>query len=151
MTNLAMACKPANAVVQPVPPKLQEKPKPVYAEVGHARIQALRTVWPIVYCRMEGLPNISTTQMLEELCIQFPGRFTPKQYNTLLRRMNQWRRDAKARGIIIGPKTYRRYSDKPRGKRPDAFKDHWVEMTQCLEEHPDQTALELLVEFQPDI
>lgn len=53
-----------------------------------------------------------------------------------------------ARGVVIGPKTYRRHSDKPRGRRPDIFKDHWEEMARCLEEHPDQTALELVVEFQ---
>src|SRR6476619_717687 len=51
-------------------------------------------------------------------------------------------------GVVIGSKTYRRLSDKPRGRRPDTFKDHWEEMMQCLEQHPDQTALELLVEFQ---
>jgi transposase len=50
--------------------------------------------------------------------------------------------------VVIGPKTYRRFSDKPRGRRPDLFKDHWQEMVQCLEEQPDQTALELLIEFQ---
>src|SRR6185437_7061856 len=49
---------------------------------------------------------------------------------------------------VIGPKSYRRLSDKPRGRRPDIFKDHWEEMARCLEERPDQTALELLVEFQ---
>jgi transposase len=38
--------------------------------------------------------------------------------------------------------------DKPRGRRPDIFKDHWQEMAQCLEQRPDQTALELLIEFQ---
>ena len=104
--------------------------------------------WPIVARRLEGLPNINASQLFEELCLRFPGRFTRKQYNTLLRRVNRWRKDARARGVIIGPKTYRRYSDKPRGKRPDPFKDHWKEMVQCLEEHPDQTALELLIEFQ---
>ena len=52
-----------------------------------------------------------------------------------------------ARGVEIGPKKYR-LSDKPRGRRPDIFKDHWAEMVQCLEEDPDQTALELLIEFQ---
>ena len=57
-------------------------------------------------------------------------------------------RDACARGVVIGPKTYRRISDKPRGRRADIFKDHWQEMTHFLEEYPDQTALELLVEFQ---
>ena len=88
------------------------------------------------------------TQLFDELCIQFPGRFTRRQYKTLLRRVNLWRRDARARGVVIGSKTYRRHSDKPRGRRPDIFKDHWEEMTRCLEERPDQTALELLVEFQ---
>jgi hypothetical protein len=85
---------------------------------------------------------------IHELCIQFPGRFTRKQYKTLLRRVNLWRQDARARGVVIGPKTYRRLSDKPRGRRPDIFKDNWEEMVQCLEQRPDQTALELLVEFQ---
>jgi len=134
----------------PEPPALipQDRPQPIYATRGHARIQALRMAWPIVARRLEGLPNINASQLFEELCLRFPGRFTRKQYNTLLRRVNRWRKDARARGVIIGPKTYRRYSDKPRGKRPDPFKDHWKEMVQCLEEHPDQTALELLLEFQ---
>jgi hypothetical protein len=128
--------------------KIPERSQPIYAERGHARIQALRMVWPIVCRRLEGLPNINATQLFEELCIQFPGRFTPKQYKTLLRRVNLWRRDARARGVVIGPKTYRRLSDKPRGRRPDTFKEHWDEMVQSLEERPDQTALELLIEFQ---
>jgi hypothetical protein len=42
----------------------------------------------------------------------------------------------------------RRLSDKSRGRRPDTFSRHWGEMAQCLEENPDQTALELRVEFQ---
>ena len=53
-----------------------------------------------------------------------------------------------ARGVVIGPKTLRRSNDKPRGRRRLVFADHWDEMAQCLEEHPDQTAVELLVEFQ---
>jgi len=129
-------------------PKLQEKPQPIYAKRGHARVQALRTVWPIVCRRLEGLPNINAMQLFEELCIRFPGRFTRRQYRTLLRRVNLWRKDASARGVVIRTKTYRRFSDKPRGRRPDIFKDNWAEMAQSLEEHPDQTALELLVEFQ---
>ncbi|WP_206437492.1 hypothetical protein [Mesorhizobium sp. M6A.T.Cr.TU.016.01.1.1] len=87
-------------------------------------------------------------QLFEELCIQFPGRFTRKQYKTFARRVGVWRQAARVRGVVIGPKTYRLLSDKPRGRRPDIFKDDWEEMTQCLEEFPDQTALELLVEFQ---
>ena len=132
----------------PAPAKAPERLQLVYAEPGHAKVQALRMAWPIVCRRLEGLPNISATQLFEELCIQFPGRFTRKQYNTLLRRVNRWRRDARARGVVVGPKTYRRLNDKPRGRRTDTFKDHWQEMVLCLEERPDQTALELLVEFQ---
>jgi hypothetical protein len=128
--------------------KMQEKPKPIYAEPGRARVQALRMVWPIACRRLEELPNINAMQLFEELCIQFPGRFTPKQYKTLVRRVNLWRQEARARGVAIGPKTYRRRSDRPRGRRPDIFKEHWDEMVQCLEDWPDQTALELLVEFQ---
>src|SRR6202790_4774230 len=95
-------------------------------------------VWPTVCRRFEGLPNINATQLFEELCIQFPGRFTRKQYKTLLRRVNIWRRDARARGVVIGPKRYRRLSDKPRGRPPDIFKDHWAEMRQCLDARPDR-------------
>jgi hypothetical protein len=104
--------------------------------------------WPIVCRRLESLPNINASQLFDELCVQFPGRFTPRQYKTLLRRVNLWRRDALARGVVIGPRTYRLHSDKPRGRRPEIFKEHWEEMRRCLDERPDQTALELLVEFQ---
>jgi hypothetical protein len=97
---------------------------------------------------LKGLPNINATQLFEELCIQFPGRFTSKQYKTLLRRVHGWRRDARARGVVIGPKTYRRLSTKPRGRRPDPFGEHWAEMLESLEASPDQTALELLLEFK---
>ena len=146
----------ATSALKPVAPptpgatsaKTQEKPTPVYAEPGRARIQALRMVWPIVCRRLEEFPNINATQLFEELCVQFPGRFTRKQYKSLVRRVSRWRQDARARGVITGPKTYRRLSDKPRGRRPDIFRNHWEEMTRCLEDHPDQTALELLVEFQ---
>jgi hypothetical protein len=97
---------PASTVMpQPVTPlasaKVPERPQLIYAEGGHARIQALRMAWPIVCRRLEGLPNINATQLFEELCIQFPGRFTPRQYKTLLRRVNLWRRDARARGVVI--------------------------------------------------
>jgi len=139
--------------VTPPPPaakyaNTQERPRPIYAEPGQARIQALRMVWPIACRRLKEFPNINATQLFEELCVQFPGRFTRKQYQTLLRRVRFWRQNARARGAETGPKTYRRLSEKPRGRRPDIFKEHWEEMAHCLEERPDQTALELLVEFQ---
>jgi hypothetical protein len=141
-----------NPVTRPPPAttsaKMQEVPRPIYAEPGQARIQALRMVWPIACRRLEEFPNINATQLFEELCAQFPGRFTRKQYKTLVRRVCLWRQNARARGIKIGPKTYRRLSEKPRGRRPDIFKEHWEEMTHCLDGRPDQTALELLIEFQ---
>jgi hypothetical protein len=59
-----------------------------------------------------------------------------------------WRRDARARGVVIDRLKYRCLTKKPRGRRPDPFKAHWAEMLQCLESQPDQTALELLLEFQ---
>ncbi|WP_367957591.1 hypothetical protein [Aquibium pacificus] len=104
--------------------------------------------WPIACRRLEEFPNINAMQLFEELCIQFPGRFTRKQYKTFARRVAVWREAARARGVVIGPKTYRLLSDKPRGRLPDTFGDHTEEMLQCQEEHPDQTALERLVEFQ---
>jgi hypothetical protein len=54
----------------------------------------------------------------------------------------------RTRGAVIRPKTYRRLSDKRRGRRSDIFKNDWEEMAQCPEEYQDQAALELFVEFQ---
>jgi hypothetical protein len=141
--------QPATArIPTTTPANTREKPQPVYAEPGRARIQALRMVWPIACRRLEALPNINAMQLFDELCIQFPGRFTRKQYKSLVRHVNVWRQDARARGVVIGPKTYRLCSDKPRGRRPEVFEDRWAEMAQWLEQRPDQTALELLIEFQ---
>lgn len=131
-----------------VPAKVIERPQPIYAELGNAKFHSLRMVWPLVCRRLEGLPNINCTQLFDELCMQFPGRFTRCQYKSLLRRVNRWRRDARDRGLVIGTKTYRRFDPKPRGTRPSHFAPHWTEMLQCLEAHPDQTALELLIEFR---
>jgi hypothetical protein len=56
---------------------------------------------------------------------------------------------ARARARGAGRKN-RRISRKPpgRGPGPRRFKAHWVEIRQYLEERPDQTAMELLTEFQ---
>lgn len=64
--------------------------------------------------------------------------------------MKQWRQDARARGLVIARPKYRRFSNKPRGRGPgpQSCTAHWAEMVQWLEENPDQTALELLTEFQ---
>ncbi|KQW72364.1 DDE-type integrase/transposase/recombinase [Ensifer sp. Root127] len=125
VTTQAPIASPTEAIEPEIPSSVAvtpaitpEKPKPVYAEPGHARIQALRAAWPIVCRRLEEFPNINAMQLFDELCIQFPGRFTRKQYKTLARKVSLWRQAAHARGVVIGSKTYRRFSDKPRGRRP---------------------------------
>ena len=127
-----------------------EKPQLIYAEPGSSAFHALEMVWPLVCRRLEGFPNITSTQLFEELCLQFPGRFHPWQVKRLMKRVKAWREDARARGVVIGSLKYRCDGKKPRGRGvgPQRFVDHWPEMLQCLEERPDQTAKELLVEFQ---
>jgi hypothetical protein len=107
-------------------------------------------VWPLVCRRLEGFPSITSTQLFEELCIQFPGRFHPWQVRRLMKRVKVWRRDARARGVVIWRLKYRCVSKKPRGRGPgpQRFIDHWPEMLKCLKSQPDQTAVELLTEFQ---
>jgi hypothetical protein len=93
---------------------------------------------------------MSSAQLFDELCIQFPGRLHPKHLTRLEKRVKQWRQDARARGVIIPPRKNRRFSNKPRGPAPVPYScvAHLTEMYQWLEEHPDQTATELLNEFQ---
>jgi hypothetical protein len=130
--------------------KTPERPQLIYAERGTPAFHALKMVWPLACRRLEGFPNITSTQLFEELCIQFPGRFHPWQDRRLMKRVNVWRRDARDRGIVIGRLKYRCVSKKPRGRGPgpQRFMNHWPEMLQCLEARPDQTAMELLTEFQ---
>ena len=137
---------PARAPVPVV--KAPERPQLIYAGPGKGSFHALTMVWPLVCRRLEGCPNINSTQLFEELCAQFPGRFNPFQRKTLSKRVKIWRQDARARGVIIDHLKYRNLNNKPRGRRPDPFKAHWAEMLQCLEAQPDQTAVELLIEFR---
>ena len=127
-----------------------EQPQLIYAEPGASAFHALEMVWPIACRRLEGFPNITATQLFEELCIQFPGRFHPWQVRRLMKRVKAWREDARARGVVIGSLKYRSIGKKPRGRGagPQRFTEHWPEMLQCLEARPDQTAKELLIEFQ---
>jgi hypothetical protein len=127
---------------------LPERTQLIYAGRRTEKFHALTMVWPLVCRRLEAFPNINCTQLFEELCTQFPGRFSRWQYRGLLRRVKVWRQDARARGVVIDRIKHRRLTNKPRGRRPDLFKAHWAEMLQCLEAQPDQTALELLIEFQ---
>ena len=138
---------------QSVPPisakPLTERPTLIYATPGKPVYHAFTMIWPLVCRRLEGCPSITTAQLFDELCVQFPGRFHPKHVNCLAKRVQQWRQDARARGVVIPPTKYRRFSNKPRepGVAPYSCTAHWQEMTQWLEEHPDQTAVELLTEF----
>ena len=145
------------AISQPVAPPtpspvqvkiVPERPELIYAGSGNGTFHAITMVWPLVCRRLEGCPNINSSQLFEELCTQFPGRFNPWQLNTLTKRVKVWRQDARARGVVIDHIKWRNLNHKPRGLRPDPFKAHWTEMLQCLEANPDQTALELLIEFR---
>jgi len=141
---------------QPVAPQRQsapvksgpERPKLIYAGSGNGKFHAITMAWPLVCRRLEGFPNITSSQLFEELCVQFPGQFNPWQLKTLTKRVKVWRQEARARGVVIARLKWRNLSNKPRGIRPDPFKAHWAEMLQCLDAQPDQTALELLLEFQ---
>lgn len=125
-----------------------ERPQLIYAGAGKGSFRALKAAWPIVCRRLEGCPNINSSQLFEELCVQFPGRFNPYQLKTLTKRVKVWRQDARARGVVIDHIKWRKLNHKPRGRRPDPLKAHWSEMLECLEARPDQTALELLLEFR---
>jgi hypothetical protein len=127
-----------------------ERPALIYATPGKPMYHAFTMIWPLVCRRLEGCPNITSAQLFDELCVQFPGRFHPKHVNRLAKRVKQWRQDALARGVVIPPTKYRRFCNKPRGPAPVPYSctAHWPEMIQWLEEHPDQTAVELLTEFQ---
>jgi hypothetical protein len=130
--------------------KSPERPKLIYAEPGTRAFHALNMVWPLVCWRLERCPNITSTQLFEELCAQYPGRFHPWHDRRLMKRVKAWRRDARARGVVIGPRKHRYPTKRVRGQRvyPDHLKDRWPQMLKCLEDRPDQTAKELLIEFQ---
>jgi hypothetical protein len=135
----------------PAPPELvvkTERPQLIYAGPGKGSFHALKMVWPLACRRLEGCPNINSSHLFEELCLQFPGRFNQCQRKTLSKRVKIWREDARARGVKIDHLKYRNINRKPRGRRADPFKAHWTEMLQSLEDNPDQTAMALLVEFR---
>jgi hypothetical protein len=61
------------------PPRpVSELPKLIYATPGKPVYHAFTMIWPLVCRRLEGCPNISSAQLFDELCIQFPGRFHPR-------------------------------------------------------------------------
>jgi hypothetical protein len=149
---------PATCTPQPVarPPSsksrrpISERPQLTYAEPGKPVYHAFTMIWPLVCRHLEGRPNITSAHLFDELCIQFPGRFHPKHVNRLAKRVKQWRQDARARGVVIPPPEYRRFNNNPRGRGPgpQSCTTHWPEMLQWMDEHPDETAIGLLTEFQ---
>ena len=114
------------AVTQPVAPtppsipaeKIPDRPQPIYAERGTRTFHALTMIWPLVCRRLEGFPNINSTQLFEELCTQFPGRFHPWHLKRLTARVKVWRRDARARGVVIGRLRWALRSQSASGTRP---------------------------------
>src|SRR5262249_7194634 len=57
------------------PPKpISERPQLIYAEPGKPVYHVFTMIWPLVCRRLEGFPNITSAQLFDELCIQFPGR-----------------------------------------------------------------------------
>ena len=116
------------------PKPASERPQLIYAEPGKPVYHAFTMIWPLVCRRLEGFPNITSAQLFDELCVQFPGRFHPKHVNRLAKLLKQWRQDARSRGVVIARPKYRRFSSKPRGRpRPKSCTAHWAEMLQWLE------------------
>jgi integrase-like protein len=137
----------------PVPkldPEVERQCEIQRKELARLHIQrrhAFTLIWPLVCRRLESRPNINASELFDELRAQYPGRFHGGQLNAFIHRVRLWRDDARARGVMIGKRTHR--NTKPRARRrPDPFQAHWVEMLQRLDADPDQTALELLIDFQ---
>ena len=111
------------------------------------RRHAFTLIWPLVCRRLELRPNINASELFDELRAQYPGRFHCGQLSAFIHRVRLWRDDARARGVVIGKRTHRNTKSRAR-RRPDPFQAHWAEMLQRLDADPDQTAMELLIDFQ---
>jgi hypothetical protein len=98
-------------------------------------------VWPLIERWLEGRPNLNASELLDELRVQYPGRFHLGQLAALTRRVNLWREDARARGVVIGKRSHR-ISGPPRTwrTRADPFEAHWPELCEWLLTDPDQTS-----------
>ncbi|HEY3809324.1 MAG TPA: hypothetical protein VGL50_05230, partial [Steroidobacteraceae bacterium] len=60
----AMSMAPAARVSVPVA-KPPERPQLIYAGSGKGSFHALTMVWPLVCRRLEGFPNINSSQLFE--------------------------------------------------------------------------------------
>jgi hypothetical protein len=151
---VTMAAQPVVTPDRPPVPKLDpeveqqcEVQRRELARLHIQRRHAFTLIWPSVCRRLESRPNINASELFDELRARYPGRFHCGQLNAFIHRVRLWRDDARARGVTIGKRTHR--NTKPRARRrPDPFQAHWAEMLQRLDADPDQTALELLIDFQ---
>jgi hypothetical protein len=149
-----MGAQPVVSLDRPPVPKLDpeveqqcEIQRKELARLHIQRRHAFTLIWPLVCRRLESRPNISASELFDELRAQYPGRFHGGQLNAFIHRVRLWRDDARTRGVMIGKRTHR--NTKPRARRrPDPFQAHWAEMLRRLDADPDQTALELLIDFQ---
>jgi len=151
---LQMEAQPAITPDRPSAPQLDpeierqcELQRQEFARRHIQRRHAFTLIWPLVCRRLESRPNINATELFDELRGQYPGRFHCGQLGAFIRRVGLWRADARARGVMIGKRTHRNTQSRAR-RRPDPFDAHWAEMLQRLDADPDQTALELLIDFQ---
>jgi hypothetical protein len=151
---VTMAAQPVITPNRPPVPKLDpeveqqcEVQRKELARLHIQRRHAFTLIWPLVCRRLESRPNINASELFDELRAQYPGRFHCGQLNAFIHRVRLWRDDARARGVMIGKRTHRNTKSRAR-RRPDPFHAHWAEMLQRLDADPDQTALELLIDFQ---
>jgi hypothetical protein len=73
----AVVTQPAALILPSAPTdKAPERPQLIYAERGTRAFHALNMVWPLVCWRLERTPNITSAQLFEELCAQFPRTFS---------------------------------------------------------------------------
>jgi hypothetical protein len=149
-TEVRPIVTPDRPSVPKLDPEVEQQCELQRQELARLHIQrrhAFTLIWPLVCRRLESRPNINASELFDELRAQYPGRFHCGQLNAFIHRVRLWRDDARARGVVIGKRTHRNTKSRAR-RRPDPFQAHWAEMLQRLDADPDQTALELLIDFQ---
>jgi hypothetical protein len=139
--------RPSTPQLDPETERQCELQRQEFARRHIQRRHAFTLIWPLVCRRLEARPNINASELFDELRAEYPGRFHCGQLGAFIHRVRLWRDDARARGVVIGKRTHRNTKSRAR-RRPDPFQAHWAEMLQRLDADPDQTALELLIDFQ---
>jgi Integrase core domain len=143
----ATVYRPSAPILDPETERQCELQRREFAKRHIYRRHAFTLIWPLVCRRLDARPNINASELFDELRAQYPGRFHCGQLAAFIRRLRLWRDDARLRGVVIGTRTHRNTESRTR-RRPDPFEAHWAEMLHCLNVDPDQTALQLLIDFQ---